>query len=149
LLGAVLTDHQLTADIIVDGIHVDPKIVDLFVRTKGVDRAVLITDGISATGMPDGTYVLGGIQVEVCKGRCEAAGRLAGSVLTLDNAVRNLTQFAHISLQSGLRMASLNPARVLGIQECKGTLKVGADADITVFSRTGEVVKTIIGGRLN
>ncbi len=146
LLGVVLTDRELTADIIVDGIHVDPIVVDLFMRTKGVDGAVLITDGISATGMPDGTYMLGGFEVEVRNGRCEANGRLAGSVLTLDKAVQNVMRFAHTSLQDSVRMASLNPARVLGIQERKGGLKVGADADIAVLSPQGDVVRTIIGG---
>ena len=119
LLGRVLTDRTVTADIIVDGIHVDPVIVDLFLRAKGVDGAVLITDAISATGMPDGTYMLGGFPVQVRHGRCEFDGRLAGSVLTLDRAVRNTMQFAKISLQNAIRMASLNPATVLGIANVK------------------------------
>jgi N-acetylglucosamine-6-phosphate deacetylase len=146
LLGSVLTDDRLTADIIVDGIHVDPAVVDLFVRAKGLDLAVLITDAISATGMPDGTYTLGGFQVVVRDGRCEADGRLAGSVLTLDRAVRNTMQFARLQLQHAVRMATLNPARVLGIQDRKGTLTAGADADIVVLTPSGEVVRTIVGG---
>src|ERR1035437_6321307 len=89
LLGAILTDRKMTADIIADGIHVDPIVVDLFVRCKGVDGAVLITDGISATGMPDGTYRLGSFEVEVRDNLCESHGKLAGSVLTLDRADRD------------------------------------------------------------
>jgi N-acetylglucosamine-6-phosphate deacetylase len=146
LLGAVLTDDALTADIIADGIHVDPAVVDLFVRAKGLDRAVLITDAISATGMPDGTYMLGEFEVHVRDGRCESGGRLAGSVLTLDRAVRNTMSFARIALQDAIRMATLNPARVLGIEQRKGTLSVGADADIAVFTPAGEVVRTIVAG---
>ena len=149
LLGAVLADVTLSADIIVDGIHVDPVIVDLFMRCKGLDRAVLITDAISATGMPDGTYLLGGLEVQVHDGRCEFDGRLAGSVLTLDKAVRNTMQFASISLQQAIRTATLNPARVLGLERRKGILSAGADADITVFTPEGEVVRTIIGGIVN
>lgn len=149
LLGAVLTDNAVTADIIVDGIHVDPVVVDLFMRAKGADGAVLITDAISATGMPDGTYRLGGLEVQVRDGRCEFRGRLAGSVLTLDRAVRNTMNFAGLSLQHAIRMASLNPARVLGLQNRKGTLSVGADADIAVFTPAGEVTQTIIGGIVN
>ena len=149
LLGAVLTDDALTADIIVDGIHVAPEVVDLFIRAKGIDRAVLITDGISATGMPDGTYVLGGLEVQVRDGRCEYDGRLAGSVLTLDRAVRNTMRFARVTLQHAIRMATLNPARVLGLEQRKGTLSVGADADIAVFSPAGDVIRTIIGGIVN
>jgi N-acetylglucosamine-6-phosphate deacetylase len=149
LLGAVLTDRTVTADIIVDGIHVDPAVVDLFLRAKGVDGAVLITDAISATGMPDGTYMLGGLAVLVHDGRCEFEGRLAGSVLTLDKAVRNTMKFASISLQHAIRMASLNPALVLGIETRKGTLRPGANADIAVFTPAGEVVRTIVGGVVN
>jgi N-acetylglucosamine-6-phosphate deacetylase len=146
LLGGVLASRQLTADMIVDGIHVDPVVVDLFVRAKGADGAVLITDAISATGMPDGTYRLGALEVEVRDGRCEFNGRLAGSVLTLDRALRNTMKFAHIELQTAIRMATINPARVLGIEEHKGVLAAGADADIAVFTPSGEVVRTIVGG---
>ena len=148
LLGVVLTDERLTADVIADGIHVDPVVVDLFVRTKGVEGAVLITDAISATGMSDGTYLLGSIEVEVRDGRCLANGRLAGSVLTLDRAVRNTVEFAKVSFQNSVRMATLNPARVLHIDDRKGRLAVGADADLVVFSPEGEVRQTIIAGRL-
>jgi N-acetylglucosamine-6-phosphate deacetylase len=149
LLGAVLTDRTVTADIIVDGIHVDPAVVDLFMRAKGVDGAVLITDAISATGMPDGAYTLGGFEVQVHDGRCEFEGRLAGSVLTLDKAVRNTMKFASLSLQHAVRMATLNPARVLGLEQRKGTLSVGADADIAVFTSAGEVMRAIVRGNLN
>jgi len=149
LLGAILTDHAVTADIIADGLHVEPVVVDLFLRAKGVDGAVLITDGVSATGMPDGTYRLGSFEVEVRDGRCESHGKLAGSVLTLDKAVRNAMAFAKISLQDGIQMATLNPARVLGLEQRKGMLRAGADADIVVFSPGGEVLQTIVGGILN
>lgn len=149
LLGAVLTDPAVTADIIVDGIHVEPTVVDIFMHAKGIDGAVLITDAISATGMPDGTYLLGGLEVQVHDGRCEFEGRLAGSVLTLDRAVRNTMKFAGVSLQDAIRMATLNPARVLGIDQRKGNLLAGADADIAVFTPTGEVVRTIVAGIVN
>ena len=149
LLGAILTDRAITADIIVDGIHVDPVIVDLFMRTKGLDGAVLITDGISAAGMPDGTYRLGSFEVQVRNDRCESHGKLAGSVLTLDRAVRNAMKFAQLSFPDSLRMATLNPARVLGLEHHKGVLRVGADADIAVFSAGGEVLRTIVGGAIN
>ena len=149
LLGAILTDRAVTADIIADGLHVEPVVVDLFLRAKGVDGAVLITDGVSATGMPDGTYRLGSFEVEVRDGRCESHGKLAGSVLTLDKAVRNAMAFAKISLQNSIQMATLNPARVLGMEGHKGSLRAGADADIAVFSPGGEVLQTIVGGMLN
>jgi N-acetylglucosamine-6-phosphate deacetylase len=149
LLGAILTDNRVTADIIADGIHVDPMIVDLFVRCKGVDSAVLITDGISATGMPDGTYRLGSFEVQVHDNRCVSHGKLAGSVLTLDRAVRNMMSFAKCSFQDSIRMATLNPARALSIEHRKGVLRPGADADITIFSPAGEVLRTVVNGTLN
>ena len=149
LLGSVLTDRSLTADIIVDGLHVQPVVVDLFMRAKGIDAAVLITDGISATSMPDGSYRLGLFEVQVRGGRCESFGKLAGSVLTLDRAIQNTMKFARLSFQDSLRMATLNPARVLGIAHRKGILRAGADADIAVFSPDCEVMKTIVGGAVN
>ncbi len=149
ILGAILTDRAMTADIIADGMHVQPVVVDLFIRAKGVDGAVLITDGISATDMPDGTYHLGSFKVQLRDNRCESFGRLAGSVLTLDRAIHNAMKFARLSFQDSLRMATLNPARVLGIAHRKGVLQAGSDADIAVFSPDGNVVRTIIGGSIN
>ncbi|ABF41781.1 N-acetylglucosamine 6-phosphate deacetylase [Candidatus Koribacter versatilis Ellin345] len=146
LLGAILTQQCVTADIIVDGIHVDPTVVKLFLRAKGVEGAVLITDATSATGMPDGTYHLGNIEVEVKDGQCISQGKLAGSVLTLDRAVRNVMDFAGWTLQNSVRLATYNPARVLGVENSKGVLKAGADADILVMNAAGEIRNTIIGG---
>jgi N-acetylglucosamine-6-phosphate deacetylase len=149
LLGAILTDHAITADIIVDGLHVEPVVVDLFIRAKGLDGAVLITDSISATGMPDGTYHVGSFEVHVQGSRCESFGKLAGSVLTLDRAIQNVMEFAQHSFQDGLRMATVNPARVVGVAHRKGVLQAGADADIGVFSPHGDVMQTIVGGVVN
>jgi N-acetylglucosamine-6-phosphate deacetylase len=145
VLGAVLAENGLTADLIADGIHVHPEVVSLFLKAKGPDRAVLITDAISATGMGDGKYRLGGFEVEVKGDRCEFEGKLAGSVLTLDRAVRNVTEFANWSLQQTIRLATLNPARVLGRNDI-GILAPGACADFVVLSPKGEVQRTIING---
>jgi N-acetylglucosamine-6-phosphate deacetylase len=147
IIGEVLTDDRLSADIIADGIHVAPAVVKLFLTAKGRERAVLITDAISATGMPDGRYQLGPIEVDVKDGKCTSGGSLAGSVLTMDRAVRNVTQFAHWSLQDAIRAATLNPARAVGLEENHGVLACGASADFNVLSPTGEVLKTIVGGR--
>ena len=146
IIGEVLSDDGITADLIADGIHVSPAVVKLFLQAKGTERAVLITDAISATGMPDGQYQLGPIKVDVKDGKCTANGSLAGSVLTMDRAVRNITQFSNWSLRDAVRAASLNPARAVGIPEC-GILAEGARADFMVLSPSGEVLKTIVGGR--
>jgi len=145
ILGAVLTDRRVSADIIADGVHLDPAIVKLFAEAKGPERTVLITDAISATGMPDGRYRLGCFEVDVRDGRCMADGKLAGSVLTMDLAVRNLARFAEWDLPQAIAAASRNPARAARIAN-KGVLTVGADADFVVLSGEGEVLRTFVGG---
>jgi N-acetylglucosamine-6-phosphate deacetylase len=145
ILGAVLTDQRLSADIIADGVHLDPAIVKLFANAKGAEQTVLITDAISATGMPDGRYRLGSFEVDVRDGKCMADGKLAGSVLTMDRAVRNLARFAEWDLPQAVAAASRNPARVARIAN-KGVLVAGADADFVVLSAGGEVLRTFIGG---
>jgi len=145
ILGAVLTDSRLSADIIADGVHVDPAIVRLFARSKGPDQTVLITDSTAATGMPDGVYRLGSLEVEVRDGRCTSDGKLAGSVLTMDRAVRNLAHFASWTLEQAVAAASLNPARVGGLSN-KGALTVSAKADFVVLNAAGEVERTFVGG---
>jgi N-acetylglucosamine-6-phosphate deacetylase len=147
ILGEVLTSDQLSADIVVDGIHLAPEIVKLFLQAKGVERAVLITDAIAATGMPDGTYQLGPIQVEVANGRCTSDGKLAGSVLTIDRAVRNVTRFSAWSLRDAVRAATLNPTSATGLVQ-HGRLIPGAEANLVVLSPGGDVKKTIVRGRV-
>jgi N-acetylglucosamine-6-phosphate deacetylase len=147
ILGEVLSNNELTADMIVDGIHVDPAVVELFLKAKGAERAVLITDAISATGMPDGRYQLGPIEVDVKDGKATSGGSLAGSVLTMDRAVRNVTKFSNWSLREAVRAATLNPARAVGLAAHHGVLAPGASADFLVLSSTGEVLKTIVRGR--
>ena len=147
ILGAALTDSRLTADIIADGVHVDPAVVELFLRAKGPEAAVLITDATAATGMPDGHYRLGAIDVEVKDGRCLSHGHLAGSVLTLDRALRNIMQFTRSDLQSALRLATLNPARVAGLTN-QGRLEAGTAADVVALSPAGEVRAVMIRGEI-
>ena len=146
IIGEVLSDDGITADLIADGIHVSPAVVKVFLQAKGNERAVLITDAISATGMPDGKYQLGPIEVDVKDGKCTANGSLAGSVLTMDRAVRNVTQFSNWSLRDAVRAATLNPARAVGMTSRCGTLKAGAPADFAVLSPKGDILKTIVGG---
>lgn len=147
IIGEVLSNDRLSADLIADGIHVSPEVVKVFLRAKGPERAVLITDAISATGMPDGTYQLGPIEVDVKDGKCTANGSLAGSVLTMDRAVRNATQFSNWNLRDAVRAATLNPATAVGMSSMCGTLKPGAPAHFVVLSPGGEVLKTIVSGK--
>lgn len=147
IAGAVLTESALTADIIADGIHVHPAVVKLFLAAKRDERALLISDGTSATGMPDGRYKLGTFEVEVAGDRCTVEGRLAGSVLTLDRAVRNVMRFAGWPLQRAVRLATANPAAVIN-SKGTGVLAAGARADLVALSQQGEVVNAVVGGRV-
>lgn len=147
ILGLVLTDDQLTADIILDGIHVEPEVAKLFLKMKGPERAVLISDALSATGMPEGHYRLGAFDIEVKDGKCVAGDTLAGSILTLDRAVRNTMQFGSFEPQQAVRAASLNPASATGISGQRGKLAVGCRADIVVLDSKYQVTHTLVGGR--
>jgi N-acetylglucosamine-6-phosphate deacetylase len=147
IVAEVLTNPSLTADVIADGVHVDPAVVKLFLNAKGAENAVLITDATSATGMPDGKYRLGTLEVEVKDGTVQRDGKLAGSVLTMDRAVRNAMDFAGWDLQRAVRIATANPARVAGAQN-KGMLKPGADADFVVLSASGDVRATVVRGKV-
>jgi len=102
-------------------------------QAKGAERVTLVSDGLSATGMPDGKYMLGDFEITVSNGVCRnAAGVLAGSTLTLDRALRNVVRFG-VPLGNAVRMLTLNPATLLGIEFKKGSLRVGADADILLL----------------
>ncbi|MDP9159870.1 MAG: N-acetylglucosamine-6-phosphate deacetylase [Acidobacteriota bacterium] len=147
LLGQILTDSRQSADFIADGIHLDPAIVKLILEAKGPEKTVLITDATAATGMPDGIYRLGSFEVEVKEGRCTSNGRLAGSVLTMDLAVRNVMRFTGCDLQLALRLATLNPAQVAALPD-RGRLETGAVADIVVLTADGEIRNTIIAGEI-
>lgn len=145
ILGEVLSNPSLTADIIADGVHVHPSVVRLFLEAKGAESAVLITDATAATGMPDGRYHLGSLEVDVRDGKCLHGGKLAGSVLELDRALRNVMNFAGWSLHQALRLATLNPARVSGARN-KGAIAPGADADLLVLTAAGDIQASIVNG---
>lgn len=146
ILGLILSEPRVSADIILDGIHVHPAVIKLFMRMKGPDQAILISDGLSATGMPEGHYRLGSMDIEVRGGKCLAGQTLAGSVLTLDQGVRNAMKFADLNGQDALRTATLNPAKVAGISAKAGALGPGLPADIVVLNRQYEVTQTIVHG---
>lgn len=146
ILGVVLDREDLYADLICDGLHVSAEAVRLWLKAKGPERAILITDSLEATGMPDGRYKLGDTAIIVQNGTCTTeAGVLAGSVITLDTAVRKLQEFTGTSLATAVRLASANPARMLGIGEA---LVVGAPANFNVFDGEGRRSFTVVRGRL-
>lgn len=146
LIGAALTVDKLTADIIADGIHVDPATIRLTVEAKGAGGVILISDGI---GEGRKAFMLGGLKVRVRGKEARLAdGKLAGSVIGLDDAVRNIIKFARVSLPDAVGMATMNPARVLGIERKKGSLEKGKDADIVIFDKGLKVKHTIVKGNM-
>jgi len=134
VIGAVLTTPEVNAELIADGVHVEEAAMKLLLLAKGAEHVTLVSDGLSATGMPDGKYMLGGFEVTVSGGVCRnAEGTLAGSTLTLDRALRNIVALG-ISVPNAVRMLTLNPATLLGIEFKKGSLRVGADADVLLLN---------------
>lgn len=148
LLGVVLDEPHLYAELICDGIHVDPLLVRLFHKAKTPDRGILVTDAIAATGMPDGVYKLGTMNVTVANGKCMFEGKLAGSVLTMDRAVRNFVQFTKASYGVAAHYASANPAHMTGFGESYGELAPGRKADITVLTPSGEIRSILLNGQI-
>jgi N-acetylglucosamine-6-phosphate deacetylase len=134
IIGAILTDPEITAEVIADGIHVAGPAIQVLIGCKGVDTVLLVSDGIAATGMRDGNYRLGNFEVTVENGVCRnSEGKLAGSTLTLDRAIRNLVALG-VSLQDAVRMATILPARRLGLAGKKGIIAIGADADLVTLT---------------
>ena len=146
ILGAVLTDDSLFAEIICDGIHSAPEMTKLWWRAKGPARAILVTDAMSATGMPDGEYSLGGLTVQVANGRAMSEGVLAGSVLTLDRALANFLAFTGATLEQGLRLLTGNPAALTGLESEAGTLAPGGPANLVAVSPDGHLAASFLNG---
>lgn len=148
VVGAALMEERLTVEIIADFIHSHPASVQMAFRQKGADRLILITDAMRAKGLPPGVYDLGGQDVQVTKKDARLAdGTLAGSVLTMDTAVRNVQSITGCSLNELVAMTSANAANELGFAN-KGKLHVGADADIAILDENFNVQLTICRGKI-
>ncbi len=148
ILGIVMSDDSLYAELICDGIHVDPALVKLWWRAKGATRAILVTDAMSATGMPDGEYQLGGFPVQVAHGRATANGVLAGSVLTLDRALTNFVAYSGALVETALPLLTRNPAAMTGFGDSIGALQIGKPASMVAVDRTGHLLGSILHGHL-
>ena len=145
ILGTVLTTDSLYAELICDGVHTEPEIVRLWWRAKGPERAILVTDAMSATGMPDGEYQLGGFPVQVANGRAMANGVLAGSVLTLDRALTNFLEFTGATIEDGLRLLTANPAAMTGLGDKAGSVSPGMPASFIALDAAGKLTEEYRG----
>ncbi|WP_438433161.1 N-acetylglucosamine-6-phosphate deacetylase [Gorillibacterium sp. sgz500922] len=148
-LGAVMTDERIIAEVIADGHHVHEAGVRLLLAAKGVDKVILVTDAISASGLGDGDYELGGLPVVVQGGvaRLKDGGALAGSTLTMIGAFRFAVERAGASVAEASRMASGNPARQIGIDSRTGSIEPGKQADLLLLGSGLALERVWIQGR--
>jgi N-acetylglucosamine-6-phosphate deacetylase len=146
IIGAVLTTDALFAELICDGIHTAPESAKIWWRTKGPERAILITDAMSAAGMPDGEYLLGNFTVQVAEGRAMISDVLAGSTLTLDRGLANMVAFTGAPLDEALRTVTTNPAAMTGFAGQAGSLAPGQAANLVAVDGKGALVATILRG---
>jgi N-acetylglucosamine-6-phosphate deacetylase len=148
-VGAALVHPGVRVEMIADGLHLHPTTVRLIVQAKGTDGVLLVTDSMSATGCADGEYELGPVKVYVRNGEARlASGALASSTLTMERAVSNVARWTGVGLGEAWHMASLAPARQLGIDDRVGRLAVGYDADLVALDRGGAVVLTVVQGEI-
>jgi N-acetylglucosamine-6-phosphate deacetylase len=149
LVGVALDRPELSCELIADAVHVSGSALRLAHRSKGTAGIRLVTDAVSAAGMPDGAYRLGATAVRVRDGRAHllAGDTLAGSTLTMDAAVRNAVRELRVELPDAVTMAAGNPARLLGLAGRKGSIVAGLDADLAVLRANLSARATLVGGR--
>jgi len=146
-----IIEDRLTVSLIADGVHVCPELINLLVRAKDHDKIVLITDCFMATGMPEGIYTYPDGQDVIMDGTCHRTveGKiLAGSILTLNRAVKNVIDWTGLPVTEVLPMATANPARLIGVDDKKGALKPGLDGDIVIADEDWNAIKTIQAGKV-
>jgi len=146
-VGAALNALDVTCELIADGVHVHPAAMEMLLRLKGVEKTVLVSDGIPLAGLDDGSFELQGERVDVKGGVARREdGTLAGSAAPLDAMVRNAVAWLPVSAAEAIRMATLNPASVIGLADRKGRIAPGYDADLVVLTPDLHVVMTFVAG---
>lgn len=149
MVGAAMTLEHCYAEVIADGQHVHPKAIEVLVKSRGVEEVILITDSMRAAGLGDGRSRLGEFEVEVKDGcaRLVEGGSLAGSILKMNEAVKNIVDWGIVDLPSAVRMASINAAKSVEIEEKCGAIKLGFDADFIVLNQNNELEATYLNGQ--
>lgn len=149
IVGASLTDDRVCCELICDRIHLHDAAIKLALKAKGTDKAVLVSDAMRAAGLKDGEFELGGQKVMVINGEARLSdGSLAGSTLNLNRAVYNMVKFLNVPIHEAVKMASLSPARAIGVHVNKGSIEVGKDADILLLDDNVNVSCVIKGGNV-
>lgn len=147
IIGAIFNSN-VYCELIADTIHINPAIFQILVKIKGIDKLILITDSMRAGCLKDGFSELGGQKV-IVKNNCARLedGTLAGSILTLNTAVKNFMEYTDVKIYEAVNMASLNPAKNLKIDNKTGSIEIGKNADIIIFDDDFDVKQTIIEGQ--
>lgn len=148
-VGAAFQLKELRAELIADGIHVSPEMLQLIYDNMGSERIILITDAMRAKGLPAGDYELGGQPVKVNESRAVLEdGTLAGSILKMNEGARQMLQLDGVEIQHVIEMASVNPAKQIGIYDRKGSITIGKDADILLTDNEFNIKQTICRGMI-
>ncbi len=148
IMGAAM-ESDIYCEAICDGRHLHPGVVRLLIKTKGLDRVVAITDSIMAAGLPDGNYKLGVNDVVVVDGDAKLAsnGVRAGSTLTTGQALKNIMKFTGRSIEEVLQLLTVNPAKLIGVFDKKGSIADGKDADLVILDEENNVKDTFVRGK--
>ena len=148
-VGAIMTSDQIRAELIADNVHVHPAAMKILVKVKGPDKVILVTDAIRGTGMPDGEYPIDQRTITVRDGTARLPdGTLAGSILTMDRALRNIIAATGLSLREAWPMTSRNAAQSIGVAQTKGTLEVNKDADLVLLDANLNLIMTVVEGEI-
>ena len=146
---AAIENPRITFQVIPDGAHLHPAIVRMIIRLAGKERVLVITDAMRAAGLSDGHYAMGDVDVIVKNGEARTRqGGLAGSTLRMPQALRNMMRFCDLTLAEAVPMLTSVPARSIGMHPQKGSLAIGADADVVLWDETRGAQATLIGGKL-
>jgi N-acetylglucosamine-6-phosphate deacetylase len=148
-LAALAGDERVYGELIADGVHVHPGAMNALVKMLGPERTIVITDALSAAGVPEGSFDFAGQPVKVIRGAARLAdGTISGSVLTMDQALRNVLSMTEVSLQQAVGMLTLNPAHAAQVSDRKGRLQAGYDADLLIFDQSLVLQATICRGKV-
>jgi N-acetylglucosamine-6-phosphate deacetylase len=146
IVGAAM-DSSASCELIADNVHVNPAVQRILLKVKGIDRIILITDAMRACLLKDGEYYFGGQRVTVKNEEARlTAGNLAGSVITLNKALKNFIDNTGVSLTDAVKTITENPARLLKVNDRKGSIGIGKDADLTLFDGNFNIYRTYVKG---
>jgi N-acetylglucosamine-6-phosphate deacetylase len=148
-LVAIFETKSITAQVITDGVHIHPAVLNFSYENLGPDRTIPITDGMQAIGLGDGMFIYNGVEYESKSGAARYKdGTLIGTALGLSQMLQKFIVFTNCSLETAIRMATENPARILGIDKKKGSIAIGYDADLVLLDDNLAVNTTIVAGKI-